>query len=403
MHCARMSDPEFSIAQAIALVPVFGGLVYGVLNLCALLLFARRRPIRRESAELVPVTILKPICGLEKELEANIRSCCEQDYPNYQVVLSVQRADDPALPLLRSLATEYGAERVTLAQSTADPLANGKIHNLLGAIEVARHELLVLSDSDVRVRPDYLRVITAPLSDPQVGYVCTPYRAVAARSWYERLEQLSLHDFTVNIGFAWMTGASDFCLGASVAFRRGDLDRIGGLEPLGDYLVEDFEMGRRLQALGLRLELLPYFVDTTVDLASALAWWRHQLYWDQNTWAARPIGFLATILVRSLPFALIFAALRLFDPLGVSLLAGVATFRLATAAAIMRSQRDREGLRNLLWLPLRDLAGLGTWLAVLPSRSVTWRGGDYGLTGDGRMVQDERTPEARAADRALSD
>ena len=342
------------------------------------------------------MTILKPICGLEKELEANIRSCCEQDYPTYQVVLSVQRADDPAIPLLRALASEYGPDRITLAQSTAAPLANGKIHNLLGAIEVARHELLVLSDSDVRVGRDYLRVITAPLSDPQVGYACTLYRAVAAGRWYERLEQLSMHDFTVNIAFAWMTGASDFCLGSSMAFRRSDLDRIGGLEPLGDYLVEDFEMGRRLQRLGLRLELLPYLVDTVVDLASARAWWRHQLYWDQNTWAARPIGFLATILVRPIPFALIFAALRLFDPLALSVVAGVTTFRVITAAAIMRSQRDREGLRNLLWLPLRDVAALATWLAALRSRSVTWRGSEYSLTADGRMIQTERSSSAAA-------
>ena len=349
------------------------------------------------------MTILKPICGLEKELEANIRSCCEQDYPTYQVVLSVQRADDPAIPLLRELASEYGPDRITLAQSTAAPLANGKIHNLLGAIEVARHELLVLSDSDVRVGRDYLRVITAPLSDPQVGYACTLYRAVAAGRWYERLEQLSMHDFTVNIAFAWMTGASDFCLGSSMAFRRSDLDRIGGLEQLGDYLVEDFEMGRRLQRLGLRLELLPYLVDTVVDLASARAWWRHQLYWDQNTWAARPIGFLATILVRPIPFALIFAALRLFDPLALSVVAGVTTFRVITAAAIMRSQRDREGLRNLLWLPLRDVAALATWLAALRSRSVTWRGSEYSLTADGRMVQTERSSSAAAVERALSD
>ena len=398
-----MSDLGLSIVQVIVLVPVLGGLVYGSVNVCALLLFARQRPAPRTGIGLPAVTILKPICGLEKDLERNIRSCCEQDYPDYQVVLSVQRPDDPALPLLNALASEYGAERVTLAQSTGAPLANGKIHNLLGAIKVARHDLLVLSDSDVRVRPDYLRVITAPLADPQVGYACTLYRAVAARRWYERLEQLSMHDFTVNIAFAWMTGASDFCLGSSIAFRRRDLDRIGGLAPLGDYLVEDFEMGRRLQGLGLRLELLPYFVDTVVDLASARAWWRHQLYWDQNTWAARPIGFLATILVRPIPFALIFAVLRLFDPVALSVLAGVTAFRLGTTALIMRSQHDREGLRNLAWLPLRDLAGLGTWLAALRSRSVTWRGGEYGLTADGRMVGRQQATPAGKVERAPSD
>jgi ceramide glucosyltransferase len=375
------------IAQGLALVPVVGGLVYGVLNVSALILFARRSPdTPPPDAPLPPVTILKPICGLDKDLERNIRSCCEQNYPEVQIVLSVQRDDDPALPLLKSLAEEYGAQRVSIAVSKGEPLPNGKIHNLIGAIQLARHEVLVLSDSDVRVPSDYLRVITAPLRDPKVGYACTLYRAVGAVRWYERLELLSLHDFTVNIAFAWMTGASDFCLGSSVAFRRAELERIGGFEALADYLAEDFEMGRRLQSLGLRLELAPYFVDTVVDLDSAGAWWRHQLYWDQNTWAARPFGFLATGLVRALPFALFFAAIRAFDPLGLAVLAGVSALRVAMAAAIMRSQGDREGLRNLHWLPLRDLAGLVTWLFAMRSRSVTWRGASYRLTSDGRMV-----------------
>ena len=377
-----------SIAQALALVPVVGGVVYCLLNLSAGLLFARRRPSAPLPDAAAPgVTILKPICGLEKDLERNLRSCCEQDYPEYQVVLAVQRATDPALPLLNALAAEYGPERVTVAVAKGEPLANGKIQNLTGAIQLARHEVLVISDSDVRVGRDYLRVITTPLADPEVGYCCTPYRAVGAARWYERLEQLSLHDFTVNIVFARMTGASDFCLGSSLAFRRADLDRIGGFEPLADYLVEDFEMGRRLQELGLRLELVPYFVDTVVDLDSVASWWHHQLYWDQNTWAARPIGFLATVLVRPIPFALIYAALRAFDPIGLGVLVGATVVRLLTSAAIMRSQGDGEGMRNLPWLPLRDLAALGTWLAALCSRSVTWRGEQYSLAPDGRMAK----------------
>ena len=178
-----------SIAQALALVPVVCGVVYCLLNLSAGLLFARRRPSALLPDAAVPsVTILKPICGLEKDLERNLRSCCEQDYPEYQVVLAVQRATDPALPLLNALAAEYGPERVTVAIAKGEPLANGKIQNLTGAIQLARHEILVISDSDMRVGRDYLRVITTPLADPEVGYCCTPYRAVGAQRWYERLD-----------------------------------------------------------------------------------------------------------------------------------------------------------------------------------------------------------------------
>jgi ceramide glucosyltransferase len=370
---------------SLLLLPVAGGSFYSLLTVAALLSFSARRAKAPELSEWPAVTLLKPIHGLDKDLEPSLRSACNLDYPAYQVLLSVQTEEDPALPLLQRLAKEFGPDRVTLVVGKSPPYPNGKIENLVGAMPHARHDVLVISDSDVTLRPDYLKTIVAPLQDASVGYVCTLYRGIRAQSLCERLELLSLHDFTVNVAFAKTTGASDYCLGSSMAFHRNTLEAIGGFAPLGPYLVEDFEMGRRIQALGLRPALAHYTVETVIDLKSPGQWWNHQLYWDQNTRGARPIGFFATVLIKAVPFATLFAIARLFDPFSLALLGATLGLRIATAAINLALLHDREGLRNLAWLPLRDIAALASWAGAMRRRSVVWRGVEYDLTRDFRL------------------
>ncbi|NIR32417.1 MAG: glycosyltransferase [Gammaproteobacteria bacterium] len=377
-----------TIVEDLLLIPVAVGSVYAATTLLAVLLFARRGEARGFPASALPgVTILKPVHGLERGLERNLRSACEQDYPEYQVVFCVQRLDDPALPLLRRLENEYGQARVTVAAEASEPLLNGKIQNLQIGFRAARHDVLVVSDSDVFTPPDYLRAMVAPLADPDVGYVTSLYRGACARRWYEKLELLTYNaDFIPSVVFAHQTGTSGFCLGASVALRRETLQVVGGLSSLADYLVEDYELGRRILARGQRMRLAPYFVDLTVDLSGPGEWWRHQLYWDQNTRAAHPVGFTASVLTRLLPFALLFAASRLFDPVGLIVLAGALVMRTATAAATLAAMGDGVGLRALWLLPVRDLAGFVSWFVALRKRTFTWRGHEFGLTRDGRIV-----------------
>ena len=374
--------------QAVLLVPTVVGSIYSLLTMLAVYHFIQpRRAPRIPPGGWPPVTILKPIHGLEKDLEENLRSACALDYPDYQVVFSVQRLDDPALPRLRRLEREFGRDRVTVAVTDSEPVINGKIQNLVGAFKVARHDILLISDSDVRLEPGYLMAIIEPLDDPRVGSVCTLYRGRRAERWFEKLELLSFNsDFVINVIFAKVTGASDFCLGCSVAMRRDALLAAGGLEPLGEYLVEDFELGRRIARAGYETRLVPYFVDTTIDLARPSQWWEHQVYWDQNTRAARPKGFAATILIKAVPFALAFALARGFDVLGLQVLGASLAIRLVTAAAQFVRIGDREGLRNLYWLPLRDLAGMASWVVALCKRSFVWRDIRFGLTRDGRIV-----------------
>ena len=373
--------------EFLSLVPIAGGSVFSVLCLLCTVKF-RLRSRAPEPRQWPAVTILKPVYGLEKNLAENLRTTLLQDYPNYEVLFSVQRLEDPALPLLRELEREFGTDRVKVVVDNRRPGANGKINNLAGAIPHARHDVFVISDSDIRLTTGYLKAIIAPLLEPGVGFVCTPYKVAEAGRWFEKLELLSLNaEFIPSVIFAYETGASGFCLGASIALRREDLDAIGGIEAMANHLVEDYELGRRIAALGKKCVFIPFVIDTMVDLKDAAAYWGHQVYWDQNTRSARPAGFFATFLIRAIPFAILYAALRGFDAAGLSVLAGCVGLRLATAAGVLHvALQDREGLRALPLLPLRDVLGFASWVLAFTRRTTTWRGSEFELTRDGRLV-----------------
>ncbi len=379
-----------SLLQGICLIPTIGGSLYGILCSLGVLRFNTRKqaPIPHPFPQWPPVTILKPVCGLEKNQRGNLRSACLQDYPEFQVVFSVQDFHDPVIPLLREIEQEFGPEKTSVVVENRHVGPNGKINNLLGGISRARYDVLVVSDSDACLQPDYLKEIVAPLADSEVGCVCTLYKARCADSWFEKMELLTFNaDFIPSVIFAYVTGASNFCLGPSMAFRRATLEEMGGLETLADYLVEDYEIGRRLWTSGKRIAIARHFIDIIVDLKNPSQWWNHQIYWDQNTRAARPIGFLASILVRAVPFALLFAVLRMGDGIGLYTLGGTLVLRLATAGVMMRwGFRDREGLRYLAFLPFRDIAALGTWFLAFMKKTVVWRGVKFSVTRDGRLT-----------------
>ena len=393
-----LGNMEFflSLLQWICLIPVIGGSVFAFLCLLAVLRFRKQPAITAQPfvSEWPTVTILKPVCGLEKNQRTSLRSACLQDYPEFQVVYSVQDPNDPVIPLLKEIQLEFGDEKVSVVIENVQAGANKKINNMLGALPFARNDILVISDSDVLLKPDYLKAIISPFADPEVGGACTLYRAVYADRWFEKLELLTFNaDFIPSVIFAHVSRTSKFCLGASIALRRSTLNEIGGMESLSDYLVEDYEMGRRIWSSGKRLAIVPYFIDIVVDFKSFLQWWNHQVYWDQNTRAAQPAGFFASVLTRSVPFAIFLSAARTGDAVGLSILACALGIRLATAAAIMLlGLRDRKGLKGLWLLPLRDVAGLLSWFLSFTKKNVLWRGSEFILTRDGRLISREQKP-----------
>ncbi|WP_170984514.1 bacteriohopanetetrol glucosamine biosynthesis glycosyltransferase HpnI [Rhodoligotrophos defluvii] len=382
--------------HAILLLPVVGGSVFSLLCVIATArLLATWRPAKADFTP--PVSILKPVYGLDRELEENLASFCRQDYPSYQLVLCVQRMSDPALPILRRVAAAY-PDRVALVIRECEPTFNGKIQNIANGMEAARHDILVISDADVRVSPDYLRTIVAPLADPAVGYSCTLYRTADARTFPEKLELLSMNaDFVPSLIFTHWTNSAIFCLGATVAARRSDIEAIGGLASLAEYLVEDQEMGRRLIETGKRMALIPMSVDIIPDYPDFSGWWRHFVYWDQNTKAANPVGFALTVLTRAVPFALLFACATGFSTTGWAVLLATVALRMASCGAIAGLLGDREVLRALWLLPLRDCLGLVSWAAALTKRTFVWRGHRFSLDRHGRIA---RMPDKAASARS---
>lgn len=381
-----------SFLQWLTLIPVVVGSIFSCLCVSTFRRFRASGELKLSPMQpLPPVTILKPVCGLEKGLEQSLRSACTQDYPRFQVVCSVRSVSDPSLPLLKRIERDFPGRAVVVIDGSR-PGPNRKVANLAGALARARSDIVVISDSDIRLGPGYLRRITAPLSDPRVGCVCTLYRAVAAERWYEKLEALTLNaDFIPGVVFAYMTGASRFCLGASVAFRKSDLEACGGIEALGNFLAEDYELGRRLSESGKRMVLVPKTVDVVVDLKSPAEWWKHQVSWDQKTRAAAPWGFTASVLNRAVPFAALFAVMRGGDGIAVVVCGAALAVRWLTAAFIIRrGLRDRENLLpKMILLPFRDTAALVSWAAALVKKTVAWRGAVYEVTPGGRLVERE--------------
>ncbi len=392
----HVADHTLQILQWLLLIPAICGSVYAILCLIAMVRFRAlpSRPSGRVFDTWPAVTVLKPVYGLEKKQRENLRSTCLQDYPEFQVVFSVQDPDDPAIPILKEIQQEFGSGKVTVAIENCKGGTNGKINNMIGGLRHARHDVLVISDSDVRLRPDYLKTIVAPLADSEVGCVCTLYKAACADTWFEKMELLTLNaDFMANIVFAHISGAAKFCLGASTALRRSTLAGIGGLEGLADYLVEDYEMGRRILESGKKIAIVPYFVETMVDLKNPSQWWNHLVYWDQNNRAARPFAYFSTVVIRSIPFALLYAFARMGDPVGLGVLAGAAGLRVTASAVILGwGFRDREGLKSLWLLPARDIASLVSWFLAYTKRTTIWRGSEFILTRDGRLVAREMNP-----------
>ena len=381
-----------SLLQWICLIPAIAGSLYWILCLLAVLRFRIQQPSPPQYSfpQWPPVTIMKPVRGLEKNQEENFRSTCLQDYPEFQVVFSIQDPDDPVFPLLKKIEQEFGSKKVSVVVDNRQVGPNGKINNLLGALPHARYDILVISDSDVRLKSDYLKAIVAPLADPGVSCVCTLYKATRADRWYEKMELLTFNaDFIPSVIFAHVTGSAKFCLGSSMALRRSSLNELGGLETFSDYLVEDYEIGRRFRTSGKKIAVVRHFVSIVVDLKNPFQWWNHQVYWDQKTRAAQPAGFFATVMIHSIPFALFFAASRSGDAAGLVVLGGAIALRLATAAVILRwGLRDMEGVKNLVFLPLRDIAALVFWFLAFTKRTVNWRGSEFNLI-HGRLVPRE--------------
>jgi len=360
---------SLSVAAAYAMLAVIAAVVWRL----------PRRPVLLAAPP--PVTILKPLCGAERGLYANLRTFCQQDYPKFQIVFGIADETDPACAVAQRLRAEYPAVEIDVVIDPRIHGNNGKISNLINMLPAARHGLLVISDSDCAVGPDYLDRVTAPLQNPAVGLVTCLYRGIPARSIWSRIGAMYINEWYVpQVLLAWLFGHEGYVSGQTIALRRATLSAIGGFEALVDHLAEDHQMGLLVRALGLRIVLSPYLVLGDFHEQDLHAVTRHELRWMRTLRTLAPRSMHWIFVTFSLPLALAGLGLAATRP-PITTLAWV-LFGLTVAARfavhlIHRWHRDRSLLTDLWLVPARDLLLCWVWWRSMFSSHVSWRGSEF--------------------------
>jgi ceramide glucosyltransferase len=343
----------------------------------------------RPPQALPSVSILKPLKGTDPEMYASFRSHCLQDYPEYEIIFGVSQADDPALELVKRLKQEFPEHAIRALVCDQRLGTNIKVSNLAQMSREARYGIFVVSDSDIRVPPDYLRPVVKLLSETKVGLVTCLYRGVASVTLGSRLESLGIStDFIPGVLAARAVESGiRFGLGSTLAFRRGDLQAIGGFEAFADYLADDYELGKRIAALGREVKLSNVVVETFLPRYTLREFVQHQLRWARTVRDARPWGYAGLGLTFGLPWALLAVAAALGASWTWALLIAVLAMRLAITFAVgMRVLRDRQALAMFPLLPLRDIVALLVWMVSFAGHTVVWSGDRFELK-EGKLTR----------------
>jgi ceramide glucosyltransferase len=348
----------------------------------------RIRPTGRAPADSPPVTVLKPLCGAQHALYDCLRSFCEQDHPRFQIVFGVADSDDPAIAVVRRLQREFPSRDLAIAIDGTQHGSSPKVSNLINMMALARHDHLVISDSDVRVTRDYLAKVVAPLRDPDVGIVTCCYRGWARAGLWSLLGAMFITEwFTPSVRVAAMAGSRSFAFGVTIAIRRHVLASIGGFMAIADQLADDYRLGELTRRLGLRTVLSDVVVETCVDESNLGELLRHELRWLRTIRAVRPVGHALCFVTFGIPVAalgslLAAGALRALVMLAIT----------AMARAMLHSTLRRRGsaFALLLLLPLRDILSFALWGWSFATRRVRWRDDHFQVTRNGVFRRESR-------------
>jgi len=341
-------------------------------QLVAILACVLRRSPGLKTGPQQAASVLKPVRGLDPGLREAIRSHTHLD-GEFELLCGVSDLNDPGVGVVR----EFSRARL-IECSTKAP--NGKAGVLMDLAAASRYPVLVVNDADIRVEPDYLARVTAPLSDPRVGLVTCLYR-VAAGTAAARFEGLGVStDFAPSTLVAHLVGVDEFALGSTMAFRRADLDRIGGFAAIAEYLADDYQLGHHLHALGLKCILSDVIVETHLS-GTWRDVWRHQVRWARTIRVSKIFGYLGLPVTFATLWAVVAAAFGHWA-LAAGLLAVRMVMAIASGWFVMRS---RDVLRLWFLIPVRDLFGVAVWLTALFGNSVIWRGQRLRLDEEGRI------------------
>jgi ceramide glucosyltransferase len=361
---------------------------YAVLSLLAVLVWRSRRS-NLAATDLPPVTVLKPLCGAEPGLYQHLRSFCEQDYPQFQLVFGVQDPADPALAVVQRLMADFPTLAIELVLDPQQHGSNRKISNLINMIAHARHDVLAMADSDTYVGRDYLRSVTAPLLDQKVGLVTCLYRDVPTRGSWSRLGAMFINEWYMpSVLLAWLFGHQGYVSGQTLCLRRETLQRIGGLGAIANHLADDYRLGELVRALGLRIVLSPYLVKAQHDETDLDSLTGHELRWMRTIHVLRPRSFRWIFLTFSVPLAILGIAFSTIEPTFSSAAWGLFWTTLG-ARVLLHFVHRLHGERPLwsdIWLlPARELLMCWVWCRSFFHSRVRWRGSEFDVGADGEM------------------
>jgi ceramide glucosyltransferase len=372
----------FILAAAVCDLLAAAGTAYFAMAIWAAKRFQKER-VRAEDRDFAPpVSILKSLKGLDPNMYQAFRSHCLVDYPEYEMLFGAHDPGELALTLVEKLQQEFPERSLRIIHCPEVLGLNGKVSNLVQMLPQARYEHVIINDSDILVPRNYLRRVLAPFADPHVGMVTTLYRGMPGTSIGSRLESLGLSsDFTGGVLIARaLEHGIRFALGATLATTKAVLREIGGLEPLVDYLGDDYELGARTAAKGYRIELADTIVDTALPDYSFRDFWAHQMRWARNIKDRRPGQYLGLIVTFGLPWAILTVLLQPRALWAWLLLVVTAATRLAAAQVAGRDVLQDANLEKDAWLlPLRDFVALAVWIASFFGTVVTWRGQRFRL------------------------
>ncbi len=374
--------------ETVLVIAIGVSMAYGVAALVAVARLTRLRP-KRPDDFTPPVTVLKPVKGLDPGQLENFRSFFRQDYPSYQILFGVADPKDPAVPVIQQVLAEHpeADARLVLCPNLLGP--NAKVSKLHQMAAEARHEILIVSDSDTRVAPDYLRHVAAPFADPAVGLATAFYRGGAPAGLAAHLERLCIHALFVPgaLVACLLDGQITFGLGATLAVRRKVLEDLGGFAAFTHVLAEDYLLANRAVAAGATVALADTVVDCVLGRIPFQAFFARQVRWARTNRCCRPLGYLGSFLRHGLALSLLLLLLSGPTPLSLALLGASTCLQAAVTWVVSaRVLRAPDPARGLWLLPLADILSIALWVLAFAGNTITWRGLRYRMTRGGHLI-----------------
>lgn len=331
----------------------------------------------------VPISVLKPLAGAEQDLDRNLRSFFNQDYQTFELLFAVRSADDPAIGIVEKLQREYPQVASRLLVTGEPPYANAKVYSLSCMTEVAAHDILVMSDSDIHVRKSFLGGVAREIASDSYDLASCPYRATGGGGIWSRLEALGMNtEFWGGVFVARLLEGVKFTVGPTTVARREVL-RTVSWESLSNYLAEDFVLGQRSAAAGFRVSLSHCVIEHRLPSEEMQSNLSHRLRWARSTRRSRPAGYIGQAFTYPLAWAALLGTLH-HSWFFITFFSTLLVRTLAASAATSRYALD-ERLRITDWLlvPVQDLLGFAVWIAGFTGNSIQWRGRKYFLNADG--------------------